>query len=128
MKIYVKVAGGNGKPIDIGSARTIKDVKVKIQGVCGIQPCEQQLIFCNRVLNDERTLDYYQIEKESVVHVVARLRSGTGIASEKREAREIVLPDRAINLEILEDYLRTHVDAGARVEQSSDPDVVVCLF
>lgn len=74
MQIFVKTLTGSTITLEVEPTDRIEDVKEMIQDKEGFLPVEQVLVFAGKTLEDENTLQDYNVQKETTLHLLLRLK------------------------------------------------------
>ena len=123
LNVKAKIQDKEGIPPDQQrlSSDTISNVKAKTHDKEGIPPDQQRLIFAGKQLEDGRTLADYNIQKESTLHLVLRLRGGMQIFVK-------TLTGKTITLDVESSDTISNVKAKIQDKEGIPPDQQRLIF
>ena len=70
--LFVKIYTGETIQIEAASTDRIEEIKMKVQHTVGTPAIFQSLVFAGHDMEDNRTLGDFNVQKESVLHMVPR--------------------------------------------------------
>ena len=88
--ICIKSLTGKETSINVHHKMTVSELKDMIEKIDQTPFDQQRLVYNGKQLEDERTLDYYDIKTDTVVHIILRIRGGMFHETSARKDFEMV--------------------------------------
>lgn len=112
--ICIKSLTGKQTSVNVHHKMIVSELKDMIEKIEQTPFDQQRLVYNGKQLEDDRTLDYYNIQKDTVVHIILRIRGGMFHETSARKDFELVqfatihdmCPELCIQIDELEETLR----------------------
>jgi hypothetical protein len=106
--IQIRSLTGKQTEIKVHHKMTVAELKDTIERLEQTPFDQQRIVFNGKQLEDERTLDYYDIKQDAVVHIILRIRGGMFHETSARKDFELVesfkqSPSAWVTLQAIED-------------------------
>jgi len=88
--IQIRSLTGKHTPINVHHKMIVSELKRMIEKIDQTPFDQQRLVYNGKQLEDNRTLDYYNIQKDTIVHIILRIRGGMFHETSARKDFELV--------------------------------------
>lgn len=113
--IQVRSLTGKHTEIKAHHKMTVAELKNKIQEADQIPLDQQRLVYNGKQLEDERTLDYYNIIKDTIIHIILRIRGGMFHETSARKDFQLIQCGCFETIEELEEKIRILKELNSNV-------------
>jgi hypothetical protein len=105
--IQIRSLTGKQTEINVHHKMTVSELKDTIERVDQTPFDQQRIVYNGKQLEDERTLDYYDIKPNTIVHIILRIRGGMFHETSARKDFDLVqtfnTPSAWVTLQAIEE-------------------------